>query len=417
MNKIVFNKKLLFFPIKLFLCFLVFTEILFFLGPINYKIDNTFYLVLYLAILNLSLYYGYKTGIKKYNYNKPILNIDYTKTLKFILIFSLLFTFVRTQFISPLTFALKVFEGIISPVSGYTEKSEATVGMLTYIVMICSSVTYMAIPLGVYNWSKLKWIYKAMLWYIIFVEIGVWLSVGTRKGVLDVLLVVIMLTIAKNPRFITDTLKYKKYYLAVIGAVAAFIFYFIYSNLSRYNADSFDVLEHLLAVTIKPFYANNFPTSVYISLYSIESYLCQGYYALAKALSLDDFCFTYGLGSSWFQVNLVEKFGYNVIPDTYLYALEQKFGIDHAGNWHTIYVWLANDFTFFGVPFVVYYIGKYFAKSWIETILNRDFFAPVVFSLFSLMIFYFFANNQVLSFSFIPFVTSLFLWKFKFRFK
>lgn len=423
MNKKNSNKKILFFPIKLFICFLIFTEILLFIGPIDFEITNPILLILYFMILNGALYYGYKIGIVNYNYSAPVSKRDYSKTLNFILIFSLLFTFVRImdsttgQFTTPVAFFLKVIDGVISPISGYATKAETPVGAITYIIMIFSAITYMAIPLGIFNWNKLKLKYKVILGYIICIEMGTWLSSGTRKGILDVLLIIIILTIARNPKFISEASKYKKNYVMIFGFVIMFLFYFIYSNLSRYSADSLEVYGDLLSTNIKPFYIDNFSLSFYLPLYAIESYLCQGYYALDKALSLNEFCFSYGLGNSWFQINVAEKFGYNPIPDTYLYALEQQNGISHSGNWHSIYVWLANDFTFFGVPFVVYYIGKYFAKSWIETVLNRDFFAPVVFSLFSVMVFYFFANNQVLSFSFIPFVTALFFWKYKFRFK
>jgi len=100
---------------------------------------------------------------------------------------------------------------------------------------------------------------------------------------------------------------------------------------------------------------------------------------------------------------IASKFGYNPMPNTYLSLLE-NYGIDSHVNWHTIYVWLANDFTFIGVPIIIYLIGLMFARTWCDSVKGDNDTAIPLFTLFLVMVFYFFANNQVLSFSFMPFV-------------
>ena len=134
----------------------------------------------------------------------------------------------------------------------------------------------------------------------------------------------------------------------------------------------------------------------------ICSYLTQGYYALSKGLELGILPISF-LGSSWFTISIAKKFSYDPTETTYMYMLQSE-GIDMSINWHSIYLWLANDFTFIGVPIIIFLIGYFFAQSWMDAIKGSNILSYPVLALFSTMIFYFFANNQVFSFSFIPFV-------------
>jgi hypothetical protein len=160
---------------------------------------------------------------------------------------------------------------------------------------------------------------------------------------------------------------------------------------------------------IKESYRKLFPPSFNIVLAQLSSYLCQGYYALSLSLTewLDGnvFCFSYGLGSNWFKINVAESIipNLDIISKTYQGFLEVKYGIDPEASWHSLYLWLANDVTFIGVPIVVYalaYYCGYFWKSAVNQVRVVD--APITILL--LMVFvYSFANNQVFSFSFIAF--------------
>ena len=60
------QKKIEYFPLRIALSFLVLTELLFWLGPVKYSIPNNYDLFVYLAIVNLAFYYGYRIGVKKF---------------------------------------------------------------------------------------------------------------------------------------------------------------------------------------------------------------------------------------------------------------------------------------------------------------------------------------------------------------
>ena len=415
------SKKIAYFPIKLFLGFLIFTELLFFLGPVQYDVPNSLGLALYLALVNYALFLGYRTGIRNYNYGKLPSRLNYDRALKFILLFSVCMLIPKmisswnVSSISPSLIVNKMIDGITSSAEIYYAKADRTVGMLEYVLMITDAITFMAIPLGVYNWKKLSTFYRVLLIFIVIFEIIIWLGMGTRKGIVDTMLIVVLLVASLRTSLISNPWKNKRLLIFIGGCFLVFIIYFITSYLSRYNVENIASLVDKSHNVIKPYYQAHFPIEFSMFLSSIEDYLCFGYYSLGQALATPETMFSYGLGNSWFTINIAEKLNFDVLPMTYQGLLERTAGISATQQWHTIYVWLANDLTFWGVPFIIFIIGKYYARSWIETVTARDFFAPAVFALFSLMIFYFFANNQILSFSFIPFVVLLFLWKYKFR--
>lgn len=49
---------------------------------------------------------------------------------------------------------------------------------------------------------------------------------------------------------------------------------------------------------------------------------------------------------------------FNPELDSYQMQME-RLGVDSYVNWHSCYLWLANDFTLLFVPLVIYYIAKF----------------------------------------------------------
>ena len=268
--------------------------------------------------------------------------------------------------------------------------------------LLLEPIRWAAIPLGICNWRRIGKGLRMIVILTVIIEVLAWLGIGTRKGLFDVIVMIFFFSIANSPQWITDKSKRRK--LVIIGVVAlfAFLFYFIVSNMSRGGFEIEEVNSITLHQTIRPYYENHLPYWLVYSLTQIQSYLCQGYYALSKGLEMGIKPITLG-GSGWFTIMLMRKVGYDPEPGIYMVALEQ-FGIDRHVNWHTIYLWLANDLTFIGVPFFIFIVGYLFAVSWRDVLYGKNQTAIPFFALMLIMVFYFYANNQVMSFSFMPFV-------------
>ena len=393
-------------PIKILLAFLVFTEILFFFGPISYKIANPLMMMLYFIILNMALYYGFNVGINKTKCSRFTISMNIVKallTLGLILNIEYLFRKWATHGLS-VSFSTLIY-ALVNPGDAYS--SEATLAVNTNIVtgLILTPFRWAVIPMGIYYWSKLKTFWKSIIICTFIVYMITWLGVGTRKGLLDLIIVSYFSAVAANTTILLKP-ESKKRLRIIIGICSAlFIFFFIYSNASRAGLSSLNDLDEMLDREHRNFYVEYCSPNILSALSEITSYLCQGYNSLSISMSeIGIIPPTIG-GSSMSTWLYFERFlGYNPMPDTYMAILESNYGIDMYEYWHSIYLWLANDVTFIFVPFVIFFIGFYFARAWKDALYGMNPWAYPVLGYMIIMVFYFFANNQVISFSLEPFV-------------
>lgn len=414
----IIKNKILSLPLRWLLGFLIFTEILFFIGPIEYGIKNKLLLIAYLLILNVSLYIGYKKGE---TFHKVKLRGSIT-TIKIIIFLALPLELIKMmsmwgliEGISISTIFEKVYVGVVSPGDAYANNFGKTT-YLSYLAMIMSPITFSAIPLGVYYWNKLHFSSRFFLILIIFLEIFIWLGMGTRKGLLDIIIIIAFTLILKKPEIILEGKSRLRLRMGLIIVISTFLFYFTYSIISRFGEESLSSIKFLTQDNLKASYYMNYSPYFIIPLSYLTSYLCQGYEALSHALDIGILPLN-PMGISWFTIQVAENFGYDVSQNTYMYIIESNTGFGMSMNWHTAYVWLANGLSFIGVPFFIFYIGFLLARTWQDGISGKDIFAIPLNSLLILMVFYLFANNQILSFSFIPFLFFFSMYIINFKFK
>ena len=392
-------------PLRFSLRFLIFTELLVWFGPIKYDIPNSPLLILYLLILNLSLYLGYRSGVRNFSPSKISLSIPLIQVVCVLGAFHVVLELIHMWTSHGLSISLStIVNAIFNPGEAYHSSTMVNVESPALLTLL-SPFGAAVLPLGIFYWKKIPKSFRALIAFVILVELVSWLGIGTRKGILDVFLIIVFLALAANHQCITNKRSYRKIKIAITLAVIVFVFYFVYSNVSRGGYELKDILYVDINSDIRSFYTQYCPFWLCIVLVSITSYLCQGYYALGLGLDLGILPLA-PLGMSWFTMLIASMFGYDPMPSTYMAHLVE-YGIDPKINWHTIYLWLANDVSFIGVPFLIYFIGKLFSITWCDTVAGKNYLAPITFSLMLIMVFYFFANNQVLSFSFIPFVLFL----------
>ena len=103
---------------------------------------------------------------------------------------------------------------------------------------------------------------------------------------------------------------------------------------------------------------------------------------------------TWGIGHSWF---FLDQFPYSkqLWDMTYNMKLDYLYDYDYYGNWHTPFIWFANDVSFLGVPVLLYFLFAFFGRSWKNFLLNKNLPSFLIFILFVNMICFISANNQV----------------------
>lgn len=421
-----YNQKYIFTPIKILVYFNLLTLLIFILGPVNWELNNQTLVVTYVLLNILSLYLGYKRGIKTYLIVKNKTNFESNKKFVYtvIMVYALWFIpliYLRlglTSF-SILAILEKLLFGITNPSILYYEKvdrlSNGEASSLNSLNTLISPIIYCFIPVVVLYFKNFGWFVKAIVIFLIIIECVSWVSIGTNKGVVDVALIFLFTGLIVDPKLYKLSRKVIIILLAIIGI----LYIFVFNMFSRFGAnENLEVLERIefnvLGNPLKTsgFY-ENMAMSKKFAIMQVESYLSQGYFNLGLAFE-SPITWTFGFGNSMVGIKMWKILtNQELLSQTYLGILERKNNIDPSVAWHSIYVWLASDFTFVGVPFVIFFIGYLFAKSWLDSIYKRTIYANIVFCLFAQMIFYFFANNQVISFSFFPFIVMISLWIFK----
>ena len=404
------NSKVLLFPLKIVLAFLVFSELLIWLGPTDYDIKNNLTLAFFLLVVNLAFYWGYKIGIRKKRKESAPVPLIYVKVLIVVGVFLTIHNLYWMWAYRGIDVTLSnLILSLSNPGDAYFSEAE-TVARETPFHLFMAPFKFAAIPCGIYAWKRLPKLYRILVILTCLIEAFAWMGVGTRKGLFDIVVISLFTIIAGNPDIINSDSRYRKFKIISISFILVFLVYFSFSGLTRAGGQEFsDFVSVANRYGIKPFYKENLPIWLYYPVASIDSYLCQGYYALSKGLEIGIKPLTF-MGQSWFTINFsINHFGYNPLPDTYMQDLS-SFGIDPWVNWHTIYLWLANDFSFIGVPFIIMLIGFFFARTWSDVVSGRTFIAVPIFSLFLVMAFYFYANNQVISFQFFSFAFWFVVW-------
>lgn len=422
--KVLHNKKYLYLPLRILLIFNLTTIFLFVFGPIDWNLKNEWIVVSYLLINLTFLYFGYTVGIKYYKKNQKTELFEKNKKTIYIILFLGLFWFLPTVYLrlGGTNFDLnEIFErmsgSFLNSAIGYNKKNEnfeiGNNSVLQFFDFFFSTFNYALFPISILYFKKLNKLIKIIIIAIFLIECLSWIIIGTNKGIIDMFLIFFLVGCVVDPQLFNFNIKKL---LILILSISLILFFFFTAVLSRFGViENTDILNNLdLNVLGNPLKNSSIYLDMNIgvkfAIMQFTSYLTQGYYNLGVALN-EPFIWTYGFGNSWMGIFIWERFtGDNLLANTYLGQMEKNHGIDPKIAWHSIYTWLASDFTFFGVPIFIFFVGYFFARSWLDTIFKRTIFSIIVFCLLGQMIFYFFANNQIFSFSFVPLCVFFTIW-------
>lgn len=423
------NSKTLFLPIKIAIFFSLFTLFLYEFGVWDFPTKNKFIFYLLLFIIHIMLFSGYWLGIKV-KMNKSTLNLKSGKKLldRMLNIFFIisLITFIPAFMIYTGEFNLnfasiwqKIVTGINSPSDNYMQKSvqlpSTLWGLTNYLIVLTGFVRWCLIPLGIVYWSQLKSWQRFFLPILISVELFKWLVMGTNKGIFDLFLILSIsfllssgnlkkLKMKKEDKsriIFTSKHKRNKFTYIIIAVLFVMVISFFTENLvGRHGGEikyNLELAGNYMIADQENLFLRYTPEFLHSTIINLTTYLAHGYYALALSVDMP-FNPTFGIGGSWFLMQNIESLsGINIFNNTYLYQIENIYGWSSTMNWHTAYLWIANDFSILGIPFVIFIYGYIFARSWKDYIYNRNPFALLIFMLFVTFFEYLSANNQVFS--------------------
>lgn len=417
-NIIKVNKKTLWLPMKLVQVYLAIVFILFAFGPWPWPIDNRFEVYLYIISAQVLLLFGFYFSIRKrkmaikINIEKKH-NQENQKIIRYLLILSFLFFIpIYLSRAGLNTFSFKQFynsfiNGLFNPGAQYYQRLQladqaTTNNLLIFLIAITAPYRWLFIPLGIVNWSKLRPKYKiGLITFILFDTIS-WITIGTNKGVFDNVFIIsfsmLVKVLSQNSKT-QKVIKKKKGKVPIIIfslIILAFaILYMTNAIISRVGTLSYYHNAANVYVDFNSPILSIAPKFLRDPLIIIASYTTQGYYGLSLAMN-ESFTTTYGFGNSWVLLSIAKKITGNDMLYTNTYPFKiQKYGWDPYVNWHSIYTWLASDYSFIGTLLIMIIIGYWFGEVWKSVLEQRNIYAIGLFVLFMIMFMYFPANNQV----------------------
>lgn len=393
--------------------YLLITVVLFYFGPIDYPYVNTGKTLLLLFLYNLFFVVGYIISNNKIRLFKKGKNeeISTTKLNRIITVFSLISIFLSFGYfieyigtINPLNIIDTILMGINQPDVAYLYNLnlEKSGGFITKVTTILSPITYSLIPMGIYYLKKLKIMPKILLTISIIMEMGVFLSKGTNFGLFKIIVVFITIYIIQDKKIKIGFVKS----LSIVFVIT----YFLFAISSRMNYTSVPSYIFGISVDSENFIFKLLPIGLSIPIMLAISYVSQGYYGLSLAF-LYEFKPTFGFGNGRFLMEKAEQvFNVDLWDRTYQAQMSPIW--NDRVNWHTAYLWFANDVSLYGVIMIMFILGVVFCAVLKDAKYNKNLIAIILLPLYMLMIIFLPANNIVFDnpLIFIPFIVFNIIW-------
>jgi hypothetical protein len=285
--------------------------------------------------------------------------------------------------------------------------------MFFYTIM--GPLVYFTKYLALYYWKRLTNLQKILLIIVFVSDLLAFFSIGTNKGIFDIVLnipflVIVILNKQKNIFAFTISPKFTK---TIILAFILGIYFFGLTFQSRINNQT--LLKNPITkgtINYNVFYMKMLPEKLINGYLGLDFYLTHGYNGLDKAF---DYKYepTFGQGSSPMLNTLLAKVGVYDYSNgkTYEDKISNDYMVPKGLFWYTAFVAFANDVSFIGVPLVIYLLAFYFSKAWKDLIINKNVGALPIVTLFVIVFFYLNANNQILGKSqLINFITLFLFW-------
>lgn len=394
-------------PLKIFLLYISLTIIISFWGPTIYENYNKFIVGIYMLFFMVIFSVGYLLGINRIERKRNGFVEFYPhsivlKIVKIVIAFTISLQMIEVlAHIATNGFQLKsVGNAYLDVYSNYTRNSGRSYSVIELLGFILGIFEFISITLGIFYFNKLSRKWKFLLILVIMTLIFSSLGLqGKQKQLGDLVVISFSLALLK-----LKNVKVKKKIVAgvLIGTIGVF-FAFVAVQKSRFDAIGINLFNYnSLAQSQIVMNENHFIFDIFgyewgfpISLL-LSGYLSGGYYGLSLSLQLP-FYWTFGLGSSYVFAVLSQRilglpFYFN---EGYVFRMEEMFGWPALSKWHTIFPWLASDFTFAGTLLIFGIIAYLYAISWIEAQKYNNPISVLMFTLLNILLIYVPANNQL----------------------
>jgi hypothetical protein len=259
------------------------------------------------------------------------------------------------------------------------------------------------VPFTVYFWPKISKSVKIISIFITLLPLLSSLSHGTNKGVFDFTILysssLIFLFLYNKYKYGSYGFKSRKFfiYIMVFSVIGAFTFFGTAMSSRGGSLKYIESQDSLNNISVsKNSISKAKESKLYYTYAWLSSYIVQGYYGFSLNFK-KDFDTTYGFGNSEFiRRNVEGLLGVDLRKKTYQYKINSWWG--EYSQWHSFYSYFANDFGYIGVGIVCFIISFLMGNVWFNFIDTGNIFAGAFMSIFTILIIFIPANNQIFGF-------------------
>ncbi|GAA0523331.1 hypothetical protein [Deinococcus depolymerans] len=388
-------------PLIFFEVYLLLTVLLFRFGPWQYYNRGSNEILFFALLYQAALAGGYL--LAHAIYRAPVQQAGnfrrlFTLSLLVNLLIFPLTSLARTGFPVP-----DVLGGLRSPGEAYvrslTYRESGAGAVIEYLRILLGPVLYLYFPLAVFYWTKLS--SRARFWSVTLVvmNMALFVAMGTNKAIGDyaVTVPILLLTAVAAGLIRLNAKRVVLGGVIVVALVGMFTSFFSATMNSR--AGSSIVSGYFppgnTRVDAQNLLLQGVPESGRTLVVGLSNYITQGYFAMGLALR-EPFVPLYGLGTSPFVLRQYETLtGLSGLEEQTYPARIEKYGWLKDRYWSSMYLWLASDLGFWGIPIFCLLLGMMLYTTWRDAIEARDVWALNLVALHIIVVFYFSSNNQI----------------------
>lgn len=399
-------------------------------------LENTGLLVSFVASAHIALLAGYFIGIARNGFllkrNFALDGPKFRVVYRWILLSSLYFLAYGAFHLQEYgaTDLGGVLERLLNPGDAYASKfdvyeAQVAEGRINYgiqVLVLLGALQGALIPLLIVFWDRISLRLRLFSIFAISIYGVFFLFIGTMKGLGDVVIYVAVGVLIRTWRsklagdvspLVSRKARAKRQVFLFLGLSIFFFGYMVSSMQSRLDVLGGGVLEKgFIEELCDAVGGDSFGPGLAVAV----TYPAGGYYGLDKNLSLP-FEWSYGLGSMRALSSYKNQYfgGDDYFEKSYPARTEAVTGYPALMYWQTIYPWLASDLTYLGSIVVMVFIGVFFARLWLESVVLAKPLSIVLFGQVFVLIVFIPANNQIFAsrVSFIGFVSLFLIYIFK----
>jgi hypothetical protein len=369
-------------------------------GPWPWPVGDNNPVYWYLIVCQLVIVIGY---ISNSNYlNRTIISAEFRhKKNYFYYLFSLAFILnVLTLYGRTGSWNLNIFSGYDQLGYLYTKTFEGRIVIVEYVRMIFAISLFSFIPIGLYEYRRLKAREKVLFAVSLYFFITSYIKMGTNKGIFDIIIMlpwIFIISYIRRGKRSTRKKSYKR--VLLFSAILLFGFYFFTQSQLQRKGEVGAKAIHNMGNTLleanqeKPDFISQ---EFYLGYLALNRYLTSGYYAFSRSFDIE-YSNTFPFGSSMFLTRHADNiFNTDYFQDkSFPGELEKTTGWSYFELWHSLYSWLVSDYGHGGILLILFILSRWLAKYWMLSLIDINPINMVKFLLLMIVFLYIPANNQI----------------------